>query len=112
MQNSLSDVKAKLVESITTLRRCVDLAAMNIFEKYGNNHALLKRIESYYPGIEKSIEYVNMIEKSFLRGDFVEAQSLSEKVCAISEMIRTDASGILLLIDTGFDELPDSSGWN
>lgn len=109
---ALKDSFVSLATSIYGLRDCVDVAADTMSQKYGEGHHLIVRLRSYYPAIEKALSYLQDMEVLFDGGNLAAIHELTEKIRAISEMIRTDAHDVLLVMSRGFDNVPNSDVWN
>ena len=89
------DLIAKLSRSVTELEYSVMQAYDSFLVKYGPGHEYIDRLESYFPAIDKQREYIDQLEDCVKNSDFQMIYDISNKIIALSEMIKNDAKSFL-----------------
>lgn len=102
----------KLLSSIRQLRTSIDDAMDTMLKMYGEEHHAIKRLRSYYPALDKQLEYAKQLEHLSASNDYQEYMSVAEKIRGISDMIKVDAKSLLNNLTTGKDIIPDNESVN
>jgi hypothetical protein len=89
------DMIIKLSRSVNELEYSVMQAYDSFILKYGAGHKYIERLESYFPAIDKQREYIDQLEDCVKRNDFQMIYDISNKIVAISELIKNDAKSFL-----------------
>jgi hypothetical protein len=106
------EMRDSLFASMKQLKSSIDEAMYNMTEMYGQNHYAIVRLRSYYPALDKQLEYAVELDRMMSQGDYDAAMALIAKIQGISEMIRSDAKSILNSLNTGKEILPDTNAIN
>lgn len=85
----------KLSRSVNELEYSVMQAYESFLTKYGAGHQYIDRLESYFPAIDKQREYIDQLEECVKNSDYKMIYDISNKIIAISEMIKNDAKSFL-----------------
>ncbi|CAB4141236.1 hypothetical protein UFOVP410_75 [uncultured Caudovirales phage] len=104
-------IKTDLLQKVLSLKLSVDIAVEQ-FSTANEFDSARNRLESYYPGIEKCLSLINEIDKLISDHRYSDAEILTTKVKAISELIKEDAQDFILTMQTGFSDHPDMNSWN
>ena len=111
MENLL-ELREELFSTIRQLRTSIDDAMLNMIEMYGQEHYTIRRLESYYPALDKQLEYASQLSNLFHEKKYDEYMLLISKIQAISDMIKIDAKSLLNSLHTGKDIIPDKEAIN
>lgn len=111
MQNFV-ELRDQLFASIKQLKTSIDDAMINMTKMYGDDHYAIQRLKSYYPALDKQLEYANELDESMRTGKHEETAQAIARINAISDMIRTDAKSLLNSLHTGKDIIPDINALN
>lgn len=106
------NLKSMLMLSSTELRNSINVARDSILTKYGREHYAVKRLNEYYPILDKQLEYINMIDDLVKDENYAELLLLSSKIKAMAEMIKKDASELVDEFHNGVYNKPDKNTWN
>jgi hypothetical protein len=99
------DMVVKLSNSVNELEYSVMQAYDSFLSKYGAGHKHITRLESYFPAIDKQREYIDQLEELVKQKNFAAVYDVSNKVIALSEMIKNDARSFLFSLSSeNFDE--------
>lgn len=98
--------------SIKQLKSSIDEAMVTMTDMYGPEHYAIVRLRSYYPALDKQLEYAIELDRMVERNDYDSSLALIAKIQGISEMIRHDAKSILNSLNTGKELLPDTNTIN
>lgn len=111
MQNFV-ELRDKLFSSIKQLKTSIDDAMSTMTKMYGEEHYAIQRLKSYYPALDKQLQYANELDESLREGKHEDTAQAITRIQAISDMIRTDAKSLLNSLHTGKDILPDTNTHN
>lgn len=111
MQNFV-ELRDELFSSIKQLKSSIDDAMINMTKMYGEDHYAIQRLKSYYPALDKQLQYATELDESMRSGNHVETAQAMARIHAISDMIRTDAKSLLNSLHTGKDIVPDTNTFN
>lgn len=98
--------------SIKQLKSSIDEAMISMTDMYGPDHYAIVRLRSYYPALDKQLQYANELDRMMAVQDYDTSLALVAKIQGISEMIRHDAKSILNSLNTGKEILPDTNTIN
>ncbi len=102
------ELREELYAGIKQLKSSIDDAMINMSKMYGEEHYAIQRLKSYYPALDKQLEYANDLDESMRTGNHEETAQAIARIQAISDMIRTDAKSLLNSLHTGKDIIPDT----
>jgi hypothetical protein len=105
-------LRDELFSSIKQLKSSIDDAMINMTKMYGEEHYAIQRLKSYYPALDKQLQYANELDESMRNGKHEETAQAILRIHAISDMIRTDAKSLLNSLHTGKDIIPDTNTLN
>ena len=108
----LTVVREELLTSIKQLRYSIDDAMHNMIKMYGEEHPVIHRLQSYYPALDKQLEYANQLSVLLIENKPDEYMCLIAKIQGISDMIKIDAKSLLNSLTTGKDLLPETEQIN
>lgn len=108
----LFEIRNELFSSIRQLRTSIDDAMHNMSKMYGEDHPAIKRLESYYPALDKQLEYAQQLHPLLMEKKHDEYMSLIAKIQGISDMIKIDAKSLLNSLTTGKELLPETQNMN
>lgn len=94
-ENAFSDMIEKLSRAVSELEYSVLQAYDSFLTKYGAGHKYINRIESYFPAIDKQKDCIEQLRVCLKQNDFRSVYDISNKICAISELIKSDAKSLL-----------------
>lgn len=106
------EIREELFHTIKQLRISIDDAMHTMTKMYGEEHYAIKRLKSYYPALEKQLEYAQQLHPLLLQKQYDEYMSLISKIQAISDMIKIDAKSLLNSLTTGKDLIPEQNSIN
>lgn len=98
--------------SIRQLKSSIDEAMHTMTDMYGPDHYAIVRLRSYYPALDKQLEYSIELDRMVELNDYDSSLALIAKIQGISEMIRHDARSILNSLNTGKEIIPDTNTIN
>lgn len=102
-------LRDNLLETIRQLKSSIDDALGTMTDMYGADHYAIVRLRSYYPALDKQLEYANELDRMMEQGNNTASLELIAKIQGISELIRHDARSILNSLNTGKEILPDTN---
>lgn len=102
-------LKSLLIEKMKELRISIDDATQKFTLLYGEDHFVVARLKSYYPALEKQEQYTQELDILLAAGDFQSLAEVSQKIKAISELIKEDAKSLLALMQNSEESLPDDT---
>jgi hypothetical protein len=102
------ELREELYAGIKQLKSSIDDAMINMSKMYGEEHYAIQRLKSYYPALDKQLEYANDLDESMRTGNHEGTAQAIARIQAISDMIRTDAKSLLNSLHTGKDIIPDT----
>lgn len=85
----------KLSKSVDELEYSVMQAYDSFLAKYGAGSQYVNRLESYFDAIDKQREFINELESCVNAKNYAGIYDISNKIVAISELIKTDAKSLL-----------------
>lgn len=106
------EIREELFQTIRQLRASIDDAMHNMSKMYGEEHYTIQRLKSYYPALDKQLEYAHQLQPLLMEKQYDEYLSLINKIQAISDMIKIDAKSLLNSLTTGKDLLPEQNNIN
>jgi hypothetical protein len=106
------EMREDLFHAMKQLRTSIDDALLNMTKMYGEEHYAIQRLKSYYPALDKQLDYAHQLHSLLLEKQYDEYMLLISKIQAISDMIKIDAKSLLNSLTTGKDLLPEQNGIN
>ena len=79
---------------------------------YGEDHHAIQRLQSYYPALDKQLEYAQQLHPLLMEKKHDEYMALIAKIQGISDMIKIDAKSLLNSLTTGKEILPEKENIN
>lgn len=107
-----ANLKSILTLTCNELRNSINVARDGVLTKYGREHYAVKRLDEYYPILDKQLEYINMIDDLVKDENYEDLMLLSSKIKAMAEMIKKDASELVDEFHNGVNRKPDKNTWN
>ena len=96
-----NEVVSKLQESVFLLEISVNSARQTLTEKYGIDHPVGVRLDSYIPAIENQKAQISKLQNAIQEQNFGEVVRLATIINGISFMIKDDARQIVEYIHSG-----------
>lgn len=97
----LNDMIVKLNQSVNELEYSVMQAYDSFLNKYGAGNPYVTRLECYFAAIDKQREFIDQLELCVNNKDYSTIHTISNKIVAISELIKNDARSLLFSIGAG-----------
>ena len=91
----MMEIIVKLSRSVDELEYSVMQAYDSFLAKYGTGSEYVTRLESYFDVIDKQREFINELEVCVNNKNYAAIYDISNKIIAISDLIKTDAKSLL-----------------